>query len=180
MGLLILGLVGCAAKHDPFGQQVQRADEVSSRQGEQSFSQGDLTRPPRSFSRALEVGRAVDYPPGEAQQLNNLGAVALEQGDLKKAGELFTRAWEMNQDKSIGATPASTRPTWPPWPKRPGRWRTRLNTCRRPKTRPGGPSPPAQGLVLVRWASFYLDRQNYGRGRGSAGAGPEAGQNPVP
>jgi Tfp pilus assembly protein PilF len=90
MGLLILSLIGCAGKYDPYRQQVQRAAGLS-RQGEQSFSEGDLNKASKSFSRALDVSRSVDYPPGEAQQLNNLGAVALEQGDLKQAAELFTR-----------------------------------------------------------------------------------------
>ena len=161
MGLLILGLVGCAAKQDPFGQQVQRAESLS-RQGEQSFSQGDLDKASTSFSRALEVSRAADYLPGEAQQLNNLGAVALEQGDLRKAGELFTRAWEINQRQEHWRDASVNQANLATVAQKAGRWgdaaqhlQTAQDAARWSK------SPPAQGLVLVRWASFYLDQQNY-------------------
>ena len=89
LGLVALLVGGCAAaKVDPFAQQVQRIDEVSIA-GEESFSRGDMPRASRNFSRALTMSRSVDYLPGTAQQLNNLGAVALEEGDYQKARGLL-------------------------------------------------------------------------------------------
>lgn len=61
VGLVALLIGGCAAKPDPFGQQVQRINDISI-QGEQLFSRGDLKRASRSFTRALTLSRSVDYP----------------------------------------------------------------------------------------------------------------------
>src|SRR4030042_1250527 len=98
LGLAALLLCGCSAKSDPFGQQVQRIDEVSIA-GEELFSRGDLKRASRNFSRALTMSRSVDYPQGAAQQLNNLGAVALEEGDYQTARDHFTQAYNLNQEQ---------------------------------------------------------------------------------
>jgi tetratricopeptide (TPR) repeat protein len=171
-GLLILGLTGCGAKYDPFGQQVQRAADLSL-QGEQSFSQGDLTKASKDFSRALEVSRAVDYPPGEARELNNLGAVALEQGDLKKARELFSRAWEINQSQQRWSDGSVTQANLATVAQKAGSWQDaaqHLQIAQDAAER--ARSSPARGRVLVRWASFYLDQQNYA----SAGASLEQAQ----
>ena len=97
IGLVALLVGGCAAKADPFGQQVQRIDEISI-SGEELFSRGDMKRASRNFSRALTMSRSVDYQPGTAQQLNNLGAVALEEGDYPKARDYFTQAYNLNQE----------------------------------------------------------------------------------
>jgi len=98
LGLVALLVGGCAAKADPFGQQVRRIDEISIA-GEELFSRGELKRASRNFSRALTMSRSVDYLPGEAQQLNNLGAVALEEGDYPKARDYFTQAYNLNQER---------------------------------------------------------------------------------
>jgi len=98
LGLAVLLAGSCAAKADPFGQQVKRIDEVSIA-GEELFSRGDLKRASRNFSRALTMSRSVDYLPGAAQQLNNLGAVALEEGDYPKARDYFTQAYNLNQER---------------------------------------------------------------------------------
>ena len=88
-------LMGCAARQDPFARQVKRIDDVSI-QGEKWFSRGNLKRATHDFSRALSMSRAVDYPQGTAQQLNNLGAVALEEGDFPNAEDYFTEAYNLN------------------------------------------------------------------------------------
>ena len=98
LGLVALLVAGCGAKPDPYGQQVQRIDEVSIA-GEELYSRGDLKRASRNFSRALTMSRSVDYLPGAAQQLNNLGAVALEEGDYQKARDYFTQAYNLNQER---------------------------------------------------------------------------------
>jgi tetratricopeptide (TPR) repeat protein len=140
---------------------VQRADGLA-RQGEQSLSQGDLTKASRDFSRALEVSRAVDYPPGVARQINNLGAVALEEGDLKKARELFTQAWEINQGQGQWSDASVNQANLATVAQKSGAWQdaaqhlqTAENEAQWAKSR------PALGRVLIRWASFYIDQQNY-------------------
>ncbi len=162
VGLALAALVlgGCAAKQDPFGQQVQRINDVSI-QGEQWFSKGNLPRASRDFSRALTMSRSVDYPQGAAQQLNNLGAVALEKGDLQQAADFFTQAYNLNSAQKqwvaasinqanlatvaqkIGDPPAAAR---------------RLQAAQEAAQQ--SQAPPALGRVYLQWASFYLDQND--------------------
>jgi len=159
--LAILCLTGCGArKYDPYGQQVQRAADLS-RQGEQWYSQGDWDRAARDFGRSLEVSRAVDNPPGVARQLNNLGAVALEQGDLGKANQLFTQAWEINQTQGNWSEGSVNQANLATVAQRAGRWQDaaqhlQLAQDAAQKTQ----SPLARARVHLRWAGFHLDQHN--------------------
>ena len=160
MGLLILCLTGCGAKYDPFGQQVQRADNLSL-QGQQSFSQGNLTKASKDFSRALDTSRSIDYPAGVAQQLNNLGAVALEQGDLPKAKELFTQAWEINQSQQQWSDGSVNQANLATVAQKAGGWEEAAQHLQMAQdAAQRARSKTAQGRVLLRWASFYLDQKN--------------------
>ncbi len=158
LGLAVLCLAGCAGKQDPFAQQVQRINEVSI-QGDQKFSQGDLKRANRDFSRALAMSRAVDYPEGSAQQLNNLGAVALEDGDLKQARTYFTQAYDLNREQGQWAAASINQ--------------ANLATVAQKEGKSGAASEhllaaqeaarqsrnfPALGRVYLQWADFYLSR----------------------
>ncbi len=157
LGLVALLVGGCAARQDLFAQQVQRINEVSI-QGEQLFSRGDLKRASRNFSRALSMSRAVDYPQGAAQQLNNLGAVALEEGDFKKARDLFTQAYNLNLDQQQWVAASINQ--------------ANLATVAQKQGNPGVASrhlltaqdaalqshnSQALGRVYLQWASFFLD-----------------------
>ena len=162
LGLLILGLTGCGVRLNPYGQQVQRAASLS-QQGEQSFSQGDMGKASRDFSRALEVSRSADYRLGVARQLNNLGAVALGQGDLKKAGELFTQAFEINQSQQSWSEASVNQANLATVSQKAGRWEEAAQHLEQAQdAAQWAKSRSAQGRVLIRWASFYLDQQNYG------------------
>jgi tetratricopeptide (TPR) repeat protein len=160
LGLAALLVGGCAAKADPFAQQVQRIDEVSI-QGEELYSRGDMKRASRSFTRALTMSRSVDYPQGAAQQLNNLGAVALEEGDLQKARDLFTQAYNLNRDQQQWVAASINQ--------------ANLATVAQKAGNPGeasrcllsaqdaaltSHSPQAQGRVYLQWASFSLDQND--------------------
>lgn len=160
LGLAALAVGGCAAKQDPFGQQVQRINDVSI-QGEKWLSQGNLKRASRDFSRALTMSRSVDYQQGTAQQLNNLGVVALEEGDVKKASELFTQAYNLNYEQQQWA-PASIN-------------QANLATIAQKAGNPGeaarhlqaaqdaawlAHSSKALARVYLQWASFYLDQND--------------------
>ncbi len=160
LGLAALVLSGCAAKADPFAQQVQHIDEVSI-QGEELYSRGDMQRASRSFTRALTMSRSVDYPQGAAQQLNNLGAVALEEGDLKKARDHFTQAYNLNLDQQQWVAASINQ--------------ANLATVAQKAGNPGeasrcllaaqdaaltSRSPQALGRVYLQWASFSLDQND--------------------
>ena len=158
LGLLALLMCGCGAKADPFGQQVQRIDEVSIA-GEELFSRGDLKRASRNFSRALTMSRSVDYPEGSAQQLNNLGAVALEEGDYQKARDYFTQAYTLNQERqefaaaSINQANLATVSAKQGQPAEASQHLLAAQDAARQSR-----SPQALGRVYLQRASFYLDQ----------------------
>jgi tetratricopeptide (TPR) repeat protein len=160
LGLALLLVGGCAAKADPFGQQVKRIDEISLA-GEELFSRGELKRASRNFSRALTMSRSVDYIPGAAQQLNNLGAVALEEGDYPKARDYFTQAYDLNQERQQFAAASINQANLATVAVKQGEsaaasqhlaaaedaaWQSR--------------SQPAMARVYLQWASFYLDQND--------------------
>jgi tetratricopeptide (TPR) repeat protein len=160
LGLAALLMGGCAAKQDPFGQQVKRIDEVSIA-GEELFSRGDMQRASRNFSRALTMSRSVDYLPGAAQQLNNLGAVALEEGDYPQARDYFTQAYDLNQERQQFAAASINQANLATVAVKQGQpaaasqhllaaqdaaWQSRF--------------PQALARVYLQWASFYLDQND--------------------
>jgi tetratricopeptide (TPR) repeat protein len=160
LSLMVLLAGGCAARPDPFGQQVQRIDEVSIA-GEELFSRGDMKRASRNFSRALTMSRSVDYLQGTAQQLNNLGAVALEEGDYQKAREHFTQAYNLNQDRqqfvaaSINQANLATVAAKQGKPAEASQHLLAAQDAARQSR-----SSPALGRVYLQWASFYLDQND--------------------
>jgi tetratricopeptide (TPR) repeat protein len=160
LGLVVLLVGGCAAKADPFGQQVKRIDEISLA-GEELFSRGELKRASRNFTRALTMSRSVDYLPGAAQQLNNLGAVALEEGDYPKARDYFTQAYDLNQERQQFVAASINQANLATVAIKQGEsavasqhlvaaqdaaWQSR--------------SQPALARVYLQWASFYLDQND--------------------
>ena len=160
LGLVALLVGGCAAKADPFGQQVRRIDEISIA-GEELFSRGELKRASRNFSRALTMSRSVDYLPGAAQQLNNLGAVALEEGDYPKARDYFTQAYDLNQERqqfvaaSINQANLATVAGKQGQTAEAARHLLAAQDAARQSR-----SPQALGRVYLQWASFYLDQND--------------------
>lgn len=96
--LLALGwLGGCGGKIDPYSLQVGRAVETAL-QGQELQQEGDLPRATRAFQKSLRLSQGLDHQPGVARNLNNLGALALEQGKLAAAREFFTQALLINQE----------------------------------------------------------------------------------
>jgi tetratricopeptide (TPR) repeat protein len=158
--LAVLVVVGCAAKPDPFGQQVSRINDLSI-QGEQWFSRGDLKRASREFSRALTMSRSVDYPQGEAQQLNNLGAVALEDGEIKQARDLFNQALQVNcaqgQWVAVSINQANLA-TVAQKAGNPGEAARHLQAAQNAAWQ--AQAPRALARVYLQWASFYLDQND--------------------
>jgi tetratricopeptide (TPR) repeat protein len=165
LGLALLLLWGCGAHRDPYGQQLKRVDDLSL-QGEHWFSQGDYPRANRDFSRALDLSRAIDYPTGVAQQLNNLAAVALEKGELEEARKLFTQAWEINvsqQNWGEASTNQANLATVAQKAGEPGLVEEHLKAAEEAALK--SPSRPALGRVYIRWANFSLDQQRLPQAR---------------
>ena len=160
LGLMVLVASGCAAKQDPFGQQVQRIDEISIA-GEDLFSRGDLKRASRNFTRALTLSRSVDYPQGVAQQLNNLGAVALEEGDYQKARDHFTQAYNLNQDRQQFAAASINQANLATVAAKQGKPAEAAQHLQAAQDAAWlSRSPQALGRVYLQWASFYLDQND--------------------
>ncbi|MFZ5449307.1 MAG: tetratricopeptide repeat protein [Thermodesulfobacteriota bacterium] len=161
LGLAALVLNGCAAKQDPFGQQVQRINDVSI-QGEQWFSRGNLEKASRDFSRALTMSRSADYPQGTAQQLNNLGAVALEEGDLEKAQDFFSQAYHLNCEHKQWVAASINQANLATVAQRiadPGKAPQHLQAAQDAAWL--AQSLPALARVYLQWAGFYLDQNDW-------------------
>jgi tetratricopeptide (TPR) repeat protein len=160
--LLLLSLVICAcgARQDLYGQQVKRVNDLTL-QAEQSYLKGDLKRADRGFSRALELSRAVDYPKGVAQQLNNLGAVALEEGDLARARQLFTEAYQLNEERRDWQEASTNQANLATVAQKAGDWQQAESHLRLAQDEAQRAlSKAALGWVRCRWASYHLDRNN--------------------
>ncbi len=162
LALMVLAMGGCAAKQDPFGQQVQRIDEISIA-GEDLFSRGDLGRASRNFTRALTMSRSVDYTQGVAQQLNNLGAVALEEGDYGKARDYFTQAYNLNQERGQFAAASINQANLATVAAKQGKATDAAQHLEAAQDAAAqSRSPQALGRVYLQWASFYLDQHDPG------------------
>jgi tetratricopeptide (TPR) repeat protein len=96
LGLLVLVSSGCGRRPDPYQQQLSRALEAGLR-GQELLSEGQTRRAERAFRRALEMQAALDYTPGTARELNNLGAAAAAREDLEQAETFFRQALFINQ-----------------------------------------------------------------------------------
>jgi tetratricopeptide (TPR) repeat protein len=159
LGLTAL-LMGCAAQPTPFAQQTQRINDISL-QGEQWFSQGNLKRATHDFSRALTLSRSVDYPQGAAQQLNNLGAVALEQGNFPQARDLFTQAYNLNYANKEWVAASINQANLASVAQKldnPASAARHLSAAQ--SAAQLSQSRPALARVYLQWASFYLDEND--------------------
>jgi len=105
------------------------------------------------------MSRSVDYLQGTAQQLNNLGAVALEEGDYQKARDYFTQAYNLNQERqqwvaaSINQANLATVAT-----KQGQAAAASQHLLTAQEAARLSRSPQALGRVYLQWASFYLDQ----------------------
>jgi tetratricopeptide (TPR) repeat protein len=107
------------------------------------------------------MSRSVDYLPGAAQQLNNLGAVALEEGDHQKAREHFTQAYNLNQERQQFAAASINQAnlaTVSAKQGKPGEVSQHLLAAQDAARQ--SRSSEALGRVYLQWASFYLDQND--------------------
>jgi Tfp pilus assembly protein PilF len=107
------------------------------------------------------MSRSVDYLPGTAQQLNNLGAVALEEEDYQQARDYFTQAYNLNQDRQQWAAASINQAnlaTVAVKEGQPAAASQHLLTAQDAALQ--SRSPQALGRVYLQWASFYLDQND--------------------
>jgi tetratricopeptide (TPR) repeat protein len=161
--LAMLLLVGCGAPRDPYAKQVGKVQNFS-KKGDEWYGKGDLQRANREFNRALALSRSMDYQPGVALQLNNLGAVALEQGHLSRAREFFTRAWEVNRNQGNWVEASTNQANLATVAQQAGN----LGAAARHLTQAEeaarvSKNKAALARLYCRWAGFYLDQMDLGR-----------------
>jgi len=94
---LLVGLVaGCGARTrlpDLRQQAVKYNDE-----GYQYYRESRWRLARHKFTQALDLNRLIDHRPGIAANLNNLGAVAQEQGELKDAARYYQEALTLQRE----------------------------------------------------------------------------------
>jgi tetratricopeptide (TPR) repeat protein len=162
--LALLLLPGCGGKaKEPYGAQVKKVESYAD-QGDENFTQGDLKRASREFNRALDLSRSMDYQAGVARQLNNLGAVALEEGNLPRSRELFTRAYEVNLNQGRRVEASTNQANLATVASLSGdrAAAARHLTLAEDAARQSG-GKAALGRIYCRWAGFFLDGQDFGR-----------------
>ena len=107
------------------------------------------------------MSRSVDYLPGTAQQLNNLGAVALEEGDYQKARDYFTQAYNLNQERQQFAAASINQANLATVAVRQGKpAAASQHLLAAQDAARQSQSPQALGRVYLQWASFYLDQND--------------------
>ena len=105
------------------------------------------------------MSRSVDYPQGTAQQLNNLGAVALEEGDYPKARDYFTQAYNLNQDRQQFAAASINQANLATVAAKQGKTaEASQHLLAAQDAARQSRSPQALGRVYLQWAGFYLDQ----------------------
>jgi tetratricopeptide (TPR) repeat protein len=105
----------------------------------------------------------VDYPQGVAQQLNNLGAVALEEGEYQQARDHFTQAYNLNQERQqfvAASINQANLATVAAKQGQPAEASQHLLMAQDAATQ--SRSPQALGRVYLQWASFFLDQNDPG------------------
>lgn len=161
--LALVVLAGCGGPRSPFVKQVEKVDKYTER-GDEMFAQGKLPGATREFNRALDLSRGMDYQPGVARQLNNLGAVALEQGDLARARELFTRAWEVNRSQGNWAEASTNQANLATVAQQAGdQDAVILHLNQAEEAAVWSNDRAALARAYMRWSGFYLDQLDFGQ-----------------
>ncbi|HEY9074286.1 MAG TPA: tetratricopeptide repeat protein [Desulfobaccales bacterium] len=94
--LCLVGLWGCASA--PTAEDLQSKAISLNDQGYQYYQESRFNVAEGKFSQALKINRLIDRRVGIAANLNNLGVIALEQGDPKKAEAYFQEALSINRE----------------------------------------------------------------------------------
>jgi tetratricopeptide (TPR) repeat protein len=95
LGCLALGCGGAAKSRLPDlrAQAVKLNDE-----GYQYYRESKWRLAQNKFAESLRVNRLIDHRPGIAANLNNLGAIAQEQGNLAEAERLYREALAIQRE----------------------------------------------------------------------------------
>jgi tetratricopeptide (TPR) repeat protein len=102
LGLLCCLAIGCggAAKS---GVNLRQDAVKLNDEGYQYYRESKWHQAQNKFAEALKLNRLIDHRQGIASNLNNLGAVAQEQGNLADAARYYQDALIMQQEAGNGA-----------------------------------------------------------------------------
>jgi tetratricopeptide (TPR) repeat protein len=159
---LLWGVGGCAGRaKEPYAVQVKKVESLADR-GDEQFLQGDFVKAGRDYRRALEMSRGMDYQGGVARQLNNLGALALEEGKPAEARELFTRAYELNREQGRLAEASTNQANLATVAEQAGdrAQAARHLTLAEEAARASG-RKEALARIYIRWAGLALEQQDH-------------------
>ncbi len=92
---LALGCGGAARFALP---ELRRQAVKLNDEGYQYYRESRWRLAAHKFAEALKLNRLIDHRPGIAANLNNLGAVAQEQGDLARAEDLYREALRIQRE----------------------------------------------------------------------------------
>ncbi len=100
LGLLCCLALGCGG---PSKLVDMREDAVKQNEdGYKYYRESKWGQAQAKFNEALKLNRLIDHPEGMAANLNNLGAIALEQGKLADAEKYYRDALTMEQEAGNG------------------------------------------------------------------------------
>lgn len=85
---------GAAKKRPDLRQQAVKLND----EGYQYYRQSRWRLARHKFTQALNLNRLIDYRPGIAANLNNLGALAQEQGDRADAARFYQEALALQRE----------------------------------------------------------------------------------
>ncbi len=100
LGLLCCLALGCGG---PSKLVDMREDAVKQNEdGYKYYRESKWGQAQAKFNEALKLNRLIDHPEGIAANLNNLGAIALEQGKLADAEKYYRDALRMAEEAGNG------------------------------------------------------------------------------
>jgi tetratricopeptide (TPR) repeat protein len=105
--LALVFLAGCGAPAKT-GVDLREQALAFNEAGYDYYRESRFTQARIKFEQALNFNRLIDRREGIASNLNNLGAVAREQGDLKQAVDYFQEALIVNRELGDAAAISET------------------------------------------------------------------------
>ncbi len=100
LGLLCCLALGCGGTSKLVDMREEAVKQNEN--GYQYYRESKWGQAQAKFNEALKLNRLIDHPEGMAANLNNLGAIALEQGKLADAEKYYRDALRMAEEAGNG------------------------------------------------------------------------------